>query len=68
MLAATPLVSSQSVICLISSEGTHKPPIKKIVDTPSFRLVDICNLHIQTNGNSSIKESDTRLKTPVTRI
>ena len=67
MLAATPLVSLQIVINLISREGTYKLPIKKIVDTPSFRLVDICNLHIQINGNNNIKVSDTRLKIPVTR-
>lgn len=76
MLAATPLISSQSVkvgfpinsIGLMLRESTHKLPMKKIADTPTFRVVDICNFHMQINGNSSIKESDTRLKTPVARM
>ena len=76
MLAATPLISSQSVrsvfpinsIGSMLRESTHKLPIKKTADPPTFRVVDICSLHMQINGNSSIKESDTRLKIPVARM
>ena len=76
MLAATLLIPFQTLRinflyrCRGSNtrEGTYKPPIKKIADTPNLRLVDICNFHMQINGNNSMKKSDTRLKTPVARI
>ena len=68
MLTATPLVSLERVEISFLGEGTHKLPMKKIADTPTFRLIGICNLHMQINGNSSIKESDMRLKTAVTTI
>ena len=46
-------------------EITYKPPMKKIAETLVLRFLDICNFHVQYNGNSSIKKSDTRLKIPV---
>ena len=42
--------------------------MRKTAETSNFRLVDICRLHMQNIGNTSIRKSDTRLKTPVAKM
>ena len=44
------------------SRSTYSAPVKKIADTPTFRLTDICNRQINHMGTLSIAMSEIMLK------